>query len=321
MRFVVRSVLMISVAGVLTGPSPVQPATPPSSALDQLVRWLTGEFDNFQQHFEARETKAPQPHERLHAVITPIVLPSLGSHVLLSRESALNDPDVVNALHVYSLAAGPGDDVVTLRLYEVTDPSVLASVRNTPSAPVELRPDQVRLMAGCDVTWRREGEAFVGTMRPGACRITWPRTGEQAIVTNSYCVTANEFAFTERLTDASGVVVAGRADGVPYRLLRARPFTCWAALRREGTTDKYDGMLDVAMHDQGKLVTFRDETGKLTPYSFELSQLRYGQKLPVMKLAVYESGKEQAIAYTWTEPTGTRIGINLRWFQVGCSAR
>jgi hypothetical protein len=52
-----------------------------------------------------------------------------------------------------------------------------------------------------------------------------------------------------------------------------------------------------------------------------LSQLRYGQKVPVMKLALYEAGKEQAFAYTWTEPESRKIGINLRWIQVGCSAK
>jgi len=36
---------------------------------------------------------------------------------------------------------------------------------------------------------------------------------------------------------------------------------------------------------------------------------------------LYEAGKEQAFAYTWTEPEGKKIGINLRWIQVGCKAR
>jgi len=116
-------------------------------------------------------------------------------------------------------------------------------------------------------------------------------------------------------------VLFGRADGVPYRLMRARPFNCYAAMLKEGTTDKYDGMLNVPMHDQGKLVRFHTEDGKDTKYTFELSQLRYSQKVPVMKLALYEDGKEQAFAYSWAETTSAKIGINLRWMQVGCSAK
>jgi hypothetical protein len=37
-----------------------------------------------------------------------------------------------------------------------------------------------------------------------------------------------------------------------------------------------------------------------------------------MKMAIYEAGKDLAVAYTWTETGGTNIGINLRWVQVGC---
>jgi hypothetical protein len=68
-------------------------------------------------------------------------------------------------------------------------------------------------------------------------------------------------------------------------------------------------------------VRFRTEDGRDTKYTFELSQLRYNQKVPVMKLALYEDGKEQAFTYSWAETTSAKIGINLRWMQVGCSAK
>jgi len=298
-----------------------QSPAPPAGDLPRLAQWLTGEFDNFQQFSEAKETKAALPHERIHTVITPLSAPGVGANVLLARESALNEPGRIQTLHVYSLVENPADSSTTLRLYSVTDTSVLAGVLKDPSKAVEVRPDQVTSMASCDVTWRREGDAFVGAMKPGACRTTWPKTGGAVTVTNTYRLTADELWFSEQLTDEAGTRVFGRADGMPYKLKRARPFTCWAALRKEGTVDKYDGMLDVTMHDQGKWVTFRTEDGKETKYAFELSQLRYGQKVPVMKLALYDAGKEQAFAYTWTEPESRKIGINLRWIQVGCSAK
>ena len=298
-----------------------QTPAPAAGDLAQLAQWLTGEFDNFQQFFEAKDTKAPMPHERIHTVIAPVAVPVVGPHVLLARESALNEPERVKTLHVYSLVPNAGDRSITLRLYSVTDPSVLAGFLTDPSKPIEVRPDQLTPMTGCDVTWRREGDAFVGAMQPGACRTTWPKTGGAVTVTNTYRLTADEFWFAEQLTDEAGHMVFGRADGVPYKLKRARQFSCYAALRKEGTTDQYDSMLDIVVHDQGKMVTLRDGGGTATKYSFELSQLRYSQQTPVMKLALYEAGKEQAFAYTWTEPEGKKIGINLRWIQVGCKAR
>ncbi|MCX6550874.1 MAG: chromophore lyase CpcT/CpeT [Acidobacteria bacterium] len=302
-------------------PAFAQPPAPPSAEMLQLKTWLTGEFDNFQQYSEAKESKVAQPHGRVHTVIAPIAAAAIGEHVLLARESALDQPDLVKTLHVYSLVSLSGTGALTLRLYAVLDPSILAGILKDPSKSVEIRSDQVKPMAGCDVTWRRDGDAFVGAMTPGACKTTWPRTGGQVSVTNDYRVSADEFWFAERLTDEAGTLVFGRTDGVPYKLKRARQFVCYAALRKEGTTDQYDGMLNVIVHDQGKWITVRTEDGKDTKYAFELSQLRYGQKVPVMKLALYEAGKDQAFAYTWAETTGKKIGINLRWLQVGCSIK
>jgi hypothetical protein len=304
---------------IILAPGAGAQAPPPDLAL--LRQWLTGEFDNFQQFYEAKDTKAPMPHERMHTVVTPLSAPSVGAHVLLARESALDEPDVVTSLHLYSLAPGPADGSIRLRRYAVADPSILAGVLKDPSKPVEIRLDQLTVMAGCDVNWRRDGDALVGATTPGACRTTWPKTGSEVTVTTTYRLTADEFWFAERLTEANGQLVSGRADGVPYKLKRARPFTCWTALRKDGTADQYDGTRNIDMHDQGKMVAFRDGEGKPTKYSFELSELRYSQQLPVMKLALYEAGKESAFAYTWTDPGSARIGINLRWIQAGCTAK
>jgi len=312
--------ILMALAGAAAAQVPAA-AGRPDGDLALLERWLTGEFDNFQQYYEAKETKAAQPHERVHTAIAPVDVPAVGAHLLLAKESALDDPDRIQTLHVYSLVPGPAGGSVTLRLYSLTDPAILAGIRADPAKPVSIRPDQIRLLEGCDVTWQRDGDAFAGGMTPGACKTTWPKTGGRVTVTNTYRLTADAFWFSERLADESGRVLFGRADGVPYKLMRARPFTCYAAMLKEGTTDKYDGMLNVPVHDQGKLVRFRTEDGRDTKYTFELSQLRYSQKVPVMKLALYEDGKEQAFTYSWAETTSTKIGINLRWFQVGCSLK
>jgi len=298
-----------------------QSPAPPPPNLAQLAQWLTGEFDNFQQVSEERENKAAQAHGRLHTSIEAVAAPHLGTHVLVVRESKLNDPDTVGSLHVYSLVPGAVDGSIELRLYAFADPKPLLEALKNASKPPALSLDGLRRMTGCEVTWRRDGEAFTGTMQSGACRVTWGPEAKTVTVSNAYRLTAAELAFTEQLTDQSGAVLFSQPGNVPFALRRARSFTCWTALRKEGTTDQYDGMRDIAVHDQGKMVAFKDGEGTPTKYSFELSQLRYNQQLPVMKLALYEAGKEQAFAYTWAETDGTRIGINLRWIQAGCTAK
>jgi hypothetical protein len=312
------AVWCVSVLAALAVTAAAQAPAPPGQAAGDLAlleRWLTGEFDNFQQYYEAKETKAAQPHERVHLAIAPITVPGLGARALLVRESALNDPDRIAGLHVYTLEAGPAGAQALLRVYAITDPAVLAGLTSDPAKPVAVTPAQLKAVPDASVIWKREGDAFAGDTAPRAA------TGKRSQLSSTYRLTADEFWFSERVTDETGRRLSGRADGVPFKLMRARPFSCYAAMLKEGTTDKYDGMLNVAMHDQGKLVRFRTEDGRDTKYTFELSQLRYSQKVPVMKLALYEDGKEQAFTYSWAETTSRKIGVNLRWIQVGCSLK
>jgi hypothetical protein len=321
MRLPLAFVVALAVVTAAPRPAIAQAPMPPVSDLAVLTQWLTGEFDNFLQVFEEKENKTAPAHGRLHTSIEAVAAPHLGTHVLVVRESKLNDPDTVGSLHVYSLVPGAVAGSIELRLYAFPDPKPLLEALKDASKPPALSLDGLRRMTGCEVTWRRDGEAFTGTMKPGACRVTWGPEAKTVTVSNAYRLTATELAFTEQLTDQSGAVLFSQPGNVPFALRRARLFTCWAALRKEGTTDQYDGWRDLAVHDQGKFVPLPPQVGASAKYFFELSQLRYNQQLPVMKLALYEAGKEQAFAYTWADPASPRIGINLRWIQAGCTAK
>jgi hypothetical protein len=297
-----------------------QPASGAAGGLALLERWLTGEFDNFQQHYEATEARAPQPHQRVHVSIAPVTVPGLPAPALLARESAPGDPDRVAGLHVYTLEPASAGGGVLLRVFAVVDPAVLAGLQADPQQAVSLTMPQLTAVPDAAIAWTREADAWVGATA-GVAAAAGANPGARPRPANTYRLTADQFWFSERVIDEAGRVRSDRSDGVPYKLMRARLFSCYAAMLKEGTTDKYDGMLNVPMHDQGKLVRFRTEDGRDTKYTFELSQLRYNQKVPVMKLALYEDGKEQAFTYSWAETTSAKIGINLRWMQVGCSAK
>jgi len=43
-------------------------------------------------------------------------------------------------------------------------------------------------------------------------------------------------------------------------------------------------------------------------------------RTPILKLAVYEPGRERSMAYAWADPGAGRIGINLRSVQAGFTA-
>ena len=72
------------------------------------------------------------------------------------------------------------------------------------------------------------------------------------------------------------------------------------------------------MHDQGDEVALIALDGTPMPYSLRLAQRVYtATKTAILKFTVREPGAEGFIAYTWTEPDGERVGINLGDFQAG----
>jgi hypothetical protein len=105
-----------------------------------------------------------------------------------------------------------------------------------------------------------------------------------------------------------------------YRLLRCRFFTGWLQYPLPQKPDSTYFQNNLTIHDQGGMVTL-NIPGPGTPdrsYTAELTQLVYGQKIKLMKLAIYEMPMDSidinsySTSYTWTSPEAKRIGINLR---------
>lgn len=99
-------------------------------------------------------------------------------------------------------------------------------------------------------------------------------------------------------------------------------YTGWAVIKRQhlepdAKDDEWISMRDIKMTDDGQILTLMDGD-KETPYSVELIVITYQEtNTTVLKLALYEKGKEPAITYIWGEPGAQRLGMNLRWMQVG----
>ncbi|MEI6666677.1 MAG: CpcT/CpeT family chromophore lyase [Acidobacteriota bacterium] len=305
--------------GAVAGRARVSAAAP-ASRVAALQAWLTGEFDNFQQFTEEKEAKARRPHDRVHLVITPVMAPSLGSAVLLASESALNDPERIARVLVYSLIAVASGGEVEQRVYVFADEGAAAAAAGKGGAE-RLPLDRVHAVEGCTIRWQESGGAFAASLASGACSVS-SVAGHAAAPTLMLSRAASDELWLGALeAGPSGQAAAGAGEMAPYKLKRARIFNCYAAVRKEGSTDQYDGFRDIAVHDQGKMVSIPGAAGEPSKYAFELSQLRYNQQLPVMKLALYDTTHDQAFAYSWAETTSVRIGINLRWIQVGCSPK
>ncbi len=104
---------------------------------------------------------------------------------------------------------------------------------------------------------------------------------------------------------------------------KVQVFGGWAAINGTGpqgagdSTDWHQNrMLRLGSEGGRAALTWRD--GKPSGYSLGLERLTYREgNVPVLKLSVIEDATGRTLAYAWTNPEATRIGINVGWVQVG----
>jgi hypothetical protein len=120
-------------------------------------------------------------------------------------------------------------------------------------------------------------------------------------------------------------------DGQMLELRRARPVTCWVAVKKDAP--KADGSPDwyfqqgVKLHDQGgRAMVGGGETGA-QPLVIRMRNVIWPTKAdgtpstnkPSVVLYVHKPDKpDSAESYVWADPGAARIGINLRWMQASC---
>ena len=106
----------------------------------------------------------------------------------------------------------------------------------------------------------------------------------------------------------------------PYKFIRTRKFSGWIEMPMKQYPDSIYRKRHLEIHDQGGMAELELEGGI---YTAELTQLLFGQKLAIMKLAVYDMPLDsvqinsRSISYTWLNPEAKRTGINLRKVSTG----
>lgn len=101
----------------------------------------------------------------------------------------------------------------------------------------------------------------------------------------------------------------------PYKFIRTRKFSGWIEVPMPQYTDSIYRQRNLEIGDQGGMAELNVEG---IQYTAELTQLLFGHKLAIMKLAIYDIPLDsvqinsRSISYTWLNPEAKRTGINLR---------
>lgn len=103
--------------------------------------------------------------------------------------------------------------------------------------------------------------------------------------------------------------------GEPHKFIRTRTFSGWIQYPLEQYGDSVYFQRGLMIHDQGGMAALDIEG---VDYTVELTQLVYGKRIKLMKIAIYDMPLDsvginsKSISYAWTSPEARRLGINLR---------
>ena len=295
--------------------------------LELMMEWFAGEFDNHQQYVDEIEAENPpeQVHEWIHSIFHPVELPVFGDHVFYVEQYIDGDPTNIYRNRIYSFSINEEVEAIQLTIYSFKDHEAVIGAHLDETKLEGLTMDDVRTLPGCEVFWKKRADNFIGWMPDGACRVPSRRSGKIIVIDDDLVLTKNEIWIGDRAEDEDGNYIFGNKLGIPHKLQRSHDFACWAVVAPDGSQEFEGGTVarDLTLHDQGghyEIVTIDAEP---RTFRLELEQRVYSgeHRVEVLKIAVYGEDKEKSLAYSWAEPSSKNIGMNLRWFQAGCTKK
>ena len=318
-----KKLIVLSLLILLAGLSNAQKKKAPKQTeselpaqMKEMLGWFEGEFDNFQQVHKEKEDKVAEVHEHIHSIFKPVVLPAFGKNVFYVYQYFDGNPKKVYRQRMYAFNEDAAENAIRLDIYSFVTDSLYYGADTKPEKLANLTPAQMTTMPGCGVYWKKVGDSYTGYMKPRACNFISKRSGKKIFITDSLRLTQNEIWIRDEAEDEDGKYVFGHKGKIPHRLKRCSYFKGWFALEKAGLND-YESSRTLLMHDQGGRARLFTNEGNPMKYEVELAQVIYGKNQEVLKISLYEDGKDRAIDYAWSGSDSQLIGINLRWFSAG----
>ena len=210
-----------------------------------MTRWLPGTYSNLQQA-QADERNGVRPaHDAVELAIVPLesesVAVGLGRNAYYMQEMAADDARRVLSQKVVIFKAT--DKGITESVATLIDPLRWRDGQREPGIFMGLTPKDLKVVAGCDLTWTRKEEAgkaaqkptskeaakkaeehlrFVGVNDSKHCQMTSHRVMGLVPVELRGELTSNEFATAELQYDADGSLLNPGPAEPFYRFRKER---------------------------------------------------------------------------------------------------
>ena len=291
------------------------PPRPDTAAANDLYGLWTGEYDLTEEVLVADLDSAPLlaggAVRRVQAVVRPVTVESLGTHVLYLEEYSYDDPLGVRRQVLLALEPAPHGTDADVRVRQYTR-NTGVSVATPESAPHEA----LETLPGCDLWLLRDGKQFRGGTRGRACLVVPAR--QPSYIDYQLVIGQNLVWYRRRTLDLATDDLLEEVAGFRYFYLeQARLYSCRISWPADGAR-RVIQTLDV--HDQGGRARFR------TPDEREFEIALHGQDWPVSAtrasvLLVLNRVPVAAepVASSWASSATAEIGLDLGWIGIQCS--
>lgn len=290
----------------------------------RFLSWFEGEYNNHEQVWLQKGLEQEPIYSHVHHVFSSISTPKLSEHSFYV-EQRMVERDLIFRQRLYVMSIDPEQNAIRLDIYKFKDEAKWRGLHLKKEEAKALSSDDLISMPGCEVFWRYQPrqDHFDGSMVKDQCRIVSSRTKKTMIINDDLILEPNAIMIRDVARDEEGKVLFGHPDKPHYRNVKVRYYKGWAVIRPGGpehseSEERWLFNRNLHLHSEGGRLPLLDQDEKPTGYSVMLARVtRPESKTEVLKLSVIKDETDKYVAYTWTEPDNHRLGINLKWMQVG----
>lgn len=281
-----------------------------------LTDWFEGEFDNEEQQWFHRRSRAEgEMPVRVHTIHKRLDLPVFGDHVFYVEEYKDNDPTDIIRQRLVVFSSDLEENAIRVKQGFFKKPDAVRGGHNDPKKLKKLKPKDVFFMDECDVFMRRNASQFEGGMKPKACVFGEGEKRRYSV----HNMTVSEKKFWR--VDATFLVAnnsfhAGTPLNKPTELRRARIYSCdfyfygGEGLGQERTQQSVE---DLRVHSQGGSATVtRESDGAQFEIFLREKEYPYYETRPdFIYYSLRRSGEKlKSIAYGVADADSRQFGLN-----------
>jgi hypothetical protein len=186
------------------------------SELAELADLLPGRYNNVAQAEEDAK-QGTETHAALMLDIVRVDIPLLSDYVFYVQESAAGDARRVTQQRLLTFEATK-DGAIVERVYSFAQPGRWRDGHLNAGLFTGLMFKDTTPLNGCELSWKKDGEKFVGANNRESCRVTTPALGSTKVDMRAE-LTADELALAELSYSGSKLVQGNTAEPF-YRFRR-----------------------------------------------------------------------------------------------------